>query len=166
MKFLLSSQGPTISNDLVVKFEREFQVKLPIALIEFWKTYGNGGFPDGHPCKVPIPASYSDEEYSLVHGVYGVYHLTDYFSLGLATTIFPTSLDVLPFAYDEGTGTFVVSTSDLDNGRVYHLWLDELEGMTREKLTYIAESPLEMIDKYLIQLWPAPEERNHIDPAI
>ncbi|MBS1700418.1 MAG: SMI1/KNR4 family protein [Armatimonadetes bacterium] len=146
----MTNQGPQVSSDLIAKFETEFQVLIPRALVEFWVTYGNGGYPDADPCKVPIPTSYSDEEYSLVHGVYGVYHLTDYFSLGLATTILPTSLDVLPFAYDEGTGTFVVSTSDLDNGRVYHLWLDELEGITREKLTYIAESPLEMIDKFLI----------------
>lgn len=144
---IFRNQGPTITYELIAKFEADFRLKLPQSQIEFWFKYGNGGRPTGR-CEVPIPVEYTDEEFSIIHGVYGIYHPIAFYSLQLGLEVIPENFQLAIFAHDEGTGTFGISNSPETLGQVFHYWADEVETMSREKLTWIAESPIALFEKY------------------
>ncbi|ALI01336.1 SMI1/KNR4 family protein [Pseudomonas sp. FW306-02-F02-AA] len=118
MRLTLEESEHALSVQDLNEFEKKFSVPLPTAFKEFYLR-NNGGY---------LPESKSDNEFLLggftpiKHGevsIEVVHHdLTDDIS---------SLKKMIPFAYDQGGNSFLLSVKDDDYGNIYLFLMDEKE---------------------------------------
>lgn len=139
--------GPIVTPELIHRFEDEFSLLIPQPLVDFWFQYGNGGYPEGQVI-VTVIGPNGRPLTSDIDIVYGIYHEKNYCDLGTHLHYIPRHFPLFPFAVDQSDGTFGISLCPQTFGQVYHYIMDEERMRRTEELSYVASSPIEVMEKF------------------
>lgn len=144
---MLNDRGPELTQELLDRFREETLVRVPSQLIEFWKTYGNGGILQS-PIVLEVQDTKGRVEQVEIDSVVGLYHPQKYLAMEKWLDVIPRHLPLLPFASDGIGGQFGVSICAETEGSIFHYFGDELFDISAKDLFFVARSPIEVFEQH------------------
>ncbi|NUL38301.1 SMI1/KNR4 family protein [Kosakonia sacchari] len=114
----LEKSQQKLNPDELAVFEQQLNVSLPKDFVKFYMDY-NGGY---------LPESDEDNPYLLGGFLpikYGRVSIEEHYKD--ITESFPELKELIPFAYDDGGNLFLISSKNLDSGKIYIWLMDETE---------------------------------------